>query len=839
MPRTTTAAPVLLAFFLLLGWLPVGLAAQCQTSWQPGPGVLGLWGDQYFELGRAITGWDPDGPGPAGELIVVGGEFAAAGDRMAPGIAAFDPATDTWSRVGSTLSGEVEVLTVLPDGRLAAGGAMTLAGFGLTGFAVFDGTSWSRLGGNSGGFRTKAIHIRTNGNVLIGGQLGRVDEWNGTSWQQLGSINGTIEALLELPNGDLVAAGNVWVNQVNTGAATWNGTSWTVIPNTPLPLHALALLPNGTMIAGGLLNYPGLRGVMQWTGSGWAALGTVTGPNSRVRTLLVEPNGDVIAGGNFTSTGSGVGRRLARWNGTAWTRVGTTELGDVHALSRLGNGEIAAAADLSGPSARGGVWTFDGSDWSVPGDGLSGTVSTIARRADGTFVIAGDFRIEQGAAVIEDLAEWNGSSWSDLAGGTNGTVYSLLALPNGQVVVGGFFAQAGGVAADNIALWTGTGWAPLGPGLSGPVYELCSLGNGRFAAGGVFLYSGTLPVNSIAIWNGRNAWQALGSGVGPVYSAVTAITKLPTGDLVAGGSFTTAGGGNAAHVARWDGQTWFPIGAGFASSGSTSVSGLWTAPNGDVLAAGTIQSSGSTALDGLARWDGQAWMPFASGWHYDIYGLAWLPAGDLVAVGTFTSLGGTNARHAARWNGTSWSELDGGLDGYAWDLAASGDPLDDRVMVVGSFGRAGAAVAARITTLDTDCPATATNLGAPCPGSAGPLTLTPTALPWLGSTFGATATGLVPGSLAAGLLGLQSPSTPLATLHPTGAPGCDLLASPDSVQFFVVGHSTFDTSWSLPNDPTFAGLRVWHQLVQAELDSSQQLTLLAATNALELVLGHF
>ena len=48
--------------------------AQCSFEWRPGEGVAATDGSV-----RAITVWDPDGPGPAPELLVVGGEFRVAG----------------------------------------------------------------------------------------------------------------------------------------------------------------------------------------------------------------------------------------------------------------------------------------------------------------------------------------------------------------------------------------------------------------------------------------------------------------------------------------------------------------------------------------------------------------------------------------------------------------------------------------------------------------------------------------------------------------------------------------------------------------------------------------
>ena len=47
------------------------------------------------------TLWDPDGPGPLAQRLVIGGTFTVAGDTMAARIAVFDFVSNTWSTLGS------------------------------------------------------------------------------------------------------------------------------------------------------------------------------------------------------------------------------------------------------------------------------------------------------------------------------------------------------------------------------------------------------------------------------------------------------------------------------------------------------------------------------------------------------------------------------------------------------------------------------------------------------------------------------------------------------------------------------------------------------------------
>lgn len=56
--------------------------------------------------------------------------------------------------------------------------------------------------------------------------------------------------------------------------------------------------------------------------------------------------------------------------------------------------------------------------------------------------------------------------------------------------------------------------------------------------------------------------------------------RLPSGDIVAGGDFTTAGGVPASRIARWDGASWSALGTGM----NDSVYALSVLPTGDLVA---------------------------------------------------------------------------------------------------------------------------------------------------------------------------------------------------------------------------------------------------------------
>jgi hypothetical protein len=167
------------------------MAAQCANVWLPGEGRPGTSG--YV---AATAMWDPDGGGPAPAKLVVGGDFAVAGTVVGNRIAAWDPATGSWSALGTPMGHRVRALTTLPNGDLIAVGEHHPTG-GVV--ARWDGTAWSLLG-SAGGIVSPVI-TQPNGDLVLGGNFtavggvaaSRIARWDGTSWSALGTgVSGTV-----------------------------------------------------------------------------------------------------------------------------------------------------------------------------------------------------------------------------------------------------------------------------------------------------------------------------------------------------------------------------------------------------------------------------------------------------------------------------------------------------------------------------------------------------------------------------------------------------------------------------------------------------------------------
>jgi len=168
-----------------------------------------------------------------------------------------------------------------------------------------------------------------------------------------------------------------------------------------------------------------------------------------------------------------------------------------------------------------------------------------------------------------------------------------LAVSGNDVYAGGGFTTAGGSPATNIAKWNGSSWSPLGSGVRGGV--------GALAVSGTDLYAGgefTSPGNRIAKWNGTS-WSALGSGMsgGSSFPSVSALA-VSGSELYAGGAFTNAGGSQANYIAKWDGNSWSPLGSGMNQFGYVSALAVL---GSHLYAGGSFTTAGGKASPYLAK----------------------------------------------------------------------------------------------------------------------------------------------------------------------------------------------------------------------------------------------
>ncbi len=309
--------------------------------------LVGCWdGTTWQELGSAVstgsvlalTTWDPDGDGPLGPVVVAGGAFTVIGGSVASRVAMWNGST--WNAIGGGLSGTVEVLTTWdPDG--------------------------------SGPLNPRLIAA---GNLSFGGvKENRVVQWDGSSWQPIGSWQGSPSAMISWdPDGSgpaqpqLVVAGRLLMiggGAVN-GIARWDGNSWHPFgSDVDRGIQAITLWDRDgsgpqapLLVIGGGIQGLVPRFVWTWELTHWATVGMSFNQDVlALGTYDIDGNGPqaptLVASGPFSAAGGVPVHAIAQWNGQAWSSMGEgfrtagSPTGRVNAL-------VTVALDASAPNRR-------------------------------------------------------------------------------------------------------------------------------------------------------------------------------------------------------------------------------------------------------------------------------------------------------------------------------------------------------------------------------------------------------------------------------------------------------------------------------------------------------
>ncbi len=510
----------------------------------------------------------------------------------------------------------------------------------------------------------KAI-VEFGGQTIVAGKFdwgsGRrnIARWDGAAWQPLwAGLDGVVEALA-VYGGQLYAAGHFR----NADAvpvefiARWDGAAWSdVAGGLHGPALALAVY-GGELVVTGAFPMAGdvpVARIAAWNGTSWHGFGSGMAFGSGGAALLAV-GADLYVAGNFFEAGGVSVRNIARWDGAAWSNLGLGVSGEIKALAVYGGAVVAGGTFFeAGGADVNNAARWNGSRWTALGAGVAGRIDRLVVH-DGYLVAGGDCAVA-GNRRVNGLARWDGADWQpvDAGRGLDNNYVRALAVHDDVLYAGGTFRSGGGAPypLNAVAAWTGDGWDDLGSGLNGACNAMCSYGS-RLVAGGSFTSAGGVPAARIAAWDGA-AWSPLGPGVNGEVKALTVFA----GDLIAGGAFTVAGAVSSVnHIARWDGSNWHALGTGLEFADAEVLALAEFA--GSLYAGGLFTRAGGEVVQDIARWDGTTWHALpgtGAGTNHAVTALC-VHQGRLVAGGLFATIGGVAAGGVAAWDGSSWSGL--------------------------------------------------------------------------------------------------------------------------------------------------------------------------------------
>lgn len=357
--------------------------------------------------------------------------------------------------------------------------------------------------------------------------------------------------------------------------------------------------------------------------------------------IAVEPDGDILVGGNFTTFNGNPRKNIVRIknDGTEdtnfYNNLGYDFDGEVYSIALQSDGKILVggrftyinnkSVNLVRLNSNG---TADTSFYNNLGSGVAGQVYDVAVQSDGKILATGLISSFNGIPR-KGLIRVNSNGTEDttfansLGTGFNGTVRKIALQSDGKIITGGTFSTFNGNSREGIVRLNSNGtedsqfYTNIGSGFDLQIYSILIQPNGQILLGGLFnnlnnsFFSPLLRLNS----NGTPDTAFTSAISNQAYSPfpnfddfITALNVDSSGDIYVGGKFKNFKGASRNGIVRLnsngteDENFYNALGNGFYhSSGDAIVEYIAVDSNDKVLIGGNFTSFKNNPRNKLVR----------------------------------------------------------------------------------------------------------------------------------------------------------------------------------------------------------------------------------------------
>ncbi len=352
-----------------------------------------------------------------------------------------------------------------------------------------------------------------------------------------------------------------------------------------------------------------------------AAFNPASGANGSVYALAVHPDGKVLLGGSFTAFNGTAINRIARLNingslDTAFN-VGVGVNNRVRALVLQLDGKMLLGGEFSSVNGvvRNRIARLDADgllDATFNAGSSSGYyVNALLLQPDGRVLLGGTFT--NSSSAIRHIARLNSDGSLDMAFNSRidiviGKIYEVKALalqPDGKVLLGGYFTKVNGVSRNNIVRLNADGsldtaFNPV-TGANDLVYAMALQPDGRILLGGNFTSVNGIGRNRIARLNADGSLDTSFNPGSGANLAVAAMVLQPDGKILLGGNFTSVNGVVRNRIARLDADGSLDEDFNPGWGADNTVNAMVIQPDGMAVIGGSFTSYNGVAANYITR----------------------------------------------------------------------------------------------------------------------------------------------------------------------------------------------------------------------------------------------
>ena len=418
------------------------------------------------------------------DKIVVGGQFTTYKGGTENRIIRLntDGTKDYSFNAGTGFNYTVLAMATQTDGKILVGGGFTTYNRDAENYFIRLNTNGAKDSsfntGTGFNYTVLAIATQTDGKILVGGFFTKykgvtenriirlnTDGTKDTTFNTGAGFNNTVRAISLEADGKILVVGNFTsydgvaenrIIRLNTdGTKDYSFNAGTGFDN---PAYAIAIQADGKILVGG--NFTSYDGVaenriirLNTDGTNDSSFITGAGFDDSVQAIIVQADGKILVGGNFTSYNGGNENYIIRLN-TDGTKdysfnAGTGFNSTVYTITTQTDTKIVVGGNYT--SYNGGSENYiirlntDGTKDSSfnTGTGFNSIVYAIETQADGKILLGGNFSTYNGIAenrIIRLNTDGTKDSSFNAGTGFNSTVYAITLQADGKILVRGNFS---------------------------------------------------------------------------------------------------------------------------------------------------------------------------------------------------------------------------------------------------------------------------------------------------------------------------------------------------------------------------------------------------------------
>ena len=301
-------------------------------------------------------------------------------------------------------------------------------------FGLIKAQQWETVSTMPSYYNAVQLKVVNDNNIIISSEIYKLRRWDGNQWSNIGDFYNSFSypRFVYFADDDIYATKNDYLNGDTTTEynyiAHWDGTSWTNANNLNVArtINNIHVINANEMYAVGQFELPDYtwKPVAKFANGTWSVLGEgdpQAGAYSTYSNLWVVGPNEVYSTSGYSDASV---IRIKHWDGNNWDVLYNFQLDEAERLSRtqVSNNGTIYSFGYEIDSNDSCLTKWNGQYWEVLGDmsaelnldNTTGNSFMSYKIADNGYIYVVGTKLEEDVTNNYMVAQWDGSSWSEV-----------------------------------------------------------------------------------------------------------------------------------------------------------------------------------------------------------------------------------------------------------------------------------------------------------------------------------------------------------------------------------------------------------------------------------------